>query len=338
MSTPLEQIRLGARRLREGGVVAFPTETVYGLGADALSEAAVARVYELKGRPRRNPLIVHVAGPEMARQVVAAGAWTDEAELLARRFWPGPLSIILARSPALPEIVTAGSGGVAVRCPDHPTALALLFEFGGPLVGPSANPSGRVSPTTAAHVREAFDERDVLVLDGGACAGGIESTVLSLMGGRGVPARILRPGLIGAEELARALGRPVVSGPPAAVAEGAPLPGPGLLPRHYAPATPASLFSGRDWPGVLGAVAGPAVVISRTARAVAPPHTLILMPTNAHAYAARLYAALREADALHVAAILIERVPEDGPGRGDGPVWSAIADRLNRATARADNP
>lgn len=322
MSGTIGDITTAARILREGGVVAFPTETVYGLGADAFNERAVARVYELKGRPKRNPLIVHVSGPEMARRVVST--WTDDAEALAREFWPGPLSIILPKSPALPEIVTAGGPSVAVRCPFHPTALALLFEFESPLVGPSANLSGQVSPTTAQHVRQAFPEDDVFVLEGGACTGGIESTVLSLADPKHPV--ILRPGLVGPEEIARVLRRSVTLASPASQGDGA-LPSPGLMDRHYAPRTPARVFDAADWPRVVEQAPGPAVVVTHRLRDVHPPHRLICMPIDAHEYAAALYAALREADAQDAAVILVERPPTEGA------VWHAIADRLRRATA-----
>jgi L-threonylcarbamoyladenylate synthase len=321
MSGTIEEINLAAEHLRKGGVVAFPTETVYGLGADAFNEKAIARVYQLKGRPARNPLIVHVSGPEMARRAVAV--WPDEADALAREFWPGPLSIILPRSARLPPSVTAGGPGVAVRCPLHPTALALLFEFAGPLVGPSANLSGQVSPTTAGHVREAFGNTDVLILEGGRCTGGIESTVLSLLDV--AHPRVLRPGLIGPEEIARILGRSVASGPPSREGAGAPLDSPGLLGRHYAPRTPARLFGASEWPAVLGEE--PVVVITHRLRDVPSPHHLITLPHTPEEYAAGLYAAIREADARGAGRILIERPPVAGT------VWHAIADRLRRATS-----
>ena len=184
MFTHPEEIAAAVARLRAGGVVAFPTETVYGLGADALDERAVARVFELKGRPSNNPLIVHVTGIEMARRVVAEGAWSREAGLAAKAFWPGPLSIVLAKADVVPAIVTGGGGNVAVRCPDHSDDAGRAGagrRFGGRWWGRAANVSGRVSPTIAEHVREAFSEERVLVLDGGACRGGIESTVLSLV-------------------------------------------------------------------------------------------------------------------------------------------------------------
>src|SRR5690606_24576931 len=216
----------------------------YGLGADAMNPRAVARVFELKGRPANNPLIVHVSGPEMAAKV--AREWPAQADTLARRFWPGPLSILVPRSLALPAAVTAGSDLVAVRCPNHPVTLALLFTFGGPLVGPSANLSGGISPTEAEHVRSAFPEEAVYVLDGGRCDTGIESTVLDVTSD---PPRILRPGAIGADDIAAVIGVKVLGpGEPDAKNSregsqaGGPLLAPGLMERHYAPRTPAHLF------------------------------------------------------------------------------------------------
>ncbi|MFN7020728.1 MAG: L-threonylcarbamoyladenylate synthase [Phycisphaerales bacterium] len=312
--------------LRRGGVVAFPTETVYGLGADALSPEAIERVFLLKGRPRNNPLIVHVSGPEMARTV--ARDWPESAERLAAEFWPGPLSMLLPRRSSLPEAVTAGSDLVAVRCPNHPLALALIFEFAGPIVGPSANPSGAVSPTTAAHVLEAFANRDVLVLDGGACPAGIESTVIDLSTR---PARILRPGVIGPEQISRAMDMEVAS--PAAPESPTdpqcdlPLHSPGRLERHYAPRTPARLFETHQWPAVLTS-APRAAVLTYTALRVQPPHMAVELPADPAGYAAALYAALRDADRSGAAVILIQRPPESGD-----PIWLAVADRLRRATS-----
>jgi L-threonylcarbamoyladenylate synthase len=330
LSTTIPDISAAIERLRAGGVVAFPTETVYGLGADALNGAAVHRVYALKGRPANNPLIVHVSGPEMAARLVRE--WTADADALARMYWPGPLTLVLPRAPAaegkqrVPDVVTGGGDTIAVRCPDHPVALSLLFGLGSPLVGPSANPSGRVSPTTAAHVREAFAPEDVMVLEGGPCRAGIESTVVDLSCAR---ARILRPGLIGAGEIAAVLGRPVQEGP-VEIAPGS-LPSPGLLARHYAPRTPARLFE----PGELSALLreaeaspqGGAVVISHDELAVScPPHTHMAMPSDPEHYAFHLYSSLREADEVKPAIILIQRPPNELG------VWQAILDRLLRAT------
>jgi L-threonylcarbamoyladenylate synthase len=311
-----EEIARAVEILRGGGLVVFPTETVYGLGASALNAAAVARVFEAKGRPSTNPLIVHVSGEEMAQRT--AGAWPEDACKLARAFWPGPLTIVVPTSPAIPAAVTAGGGTVGIRCPDHHVTLALLEAFGGPLVGPSANPSGRVSPTTAEHVRESFPH--LYVLEGGACRGGIESTVVSVAGP--VP-RILRPGLIGAEEISIVVGHPVEEGmveaPPGEAA-----PAPGLLPVHYAPASPAAIIEPAQLDRALASGDRVALLTHSGMRAPSP-HVVIGMPAEPGPYAARLYAALREADAQRPSLIAIERPPRHGP------VWAAIADRLSRA-------
>ncbi len=323
MSAGPEEIARAVGRLRAGGVVAFPTETVYGLGADAFNEQAVARVFVLKGRPPNNPLIVHVSGEEMARRVAAPNSWSKDASALARAFWPGPLTIVVRKSADVPPIVTASGPTVALRAPDHHVALALLAGLESPIVGPSANPSGRISPTTADHVREAFQEADVLVLDGGPCRGGIESTVVSLAGPTPV---VLRLGLVAGAELGRVLGRPVeIAAPGEGAAPDTPAPSPGMQARHYAPRTPAVLFSPDQWPRVL-TVRRAAVVSSRD-RSSPPPHVLIRMPADAGAYAARLYAALREADAVGADLIAIEKPAESGP------IWDAIRDRLARAAS-----
>lgn len=319
------EIAAAVERLREGRAVAFPTETVYGLGADARSPTAVREVFRLKNRPPSNPLIVHVADASGARAVVAH--WPSRAQALADRFWPGPLTIVLRAADSVPREVTGGGDTVAVRCPDHPVALALLRAFGGPLVGPSANPSGSLSPTCAEHVRESFDERSVMVLDGGPCRVGIESTVVSLAHD---PARILRSGAIGADELADALGESLdIDTHAADAAEGSALASPGRLASHYAPDAPAFLRSPDEIAAELGRGTGSVVVLSH-APLDAPVRegvTLIAMPTTDRAYAHRLYAALHEADELGPERILIEHP------RGEGPVWDAVRDRLRRACA-----
>lgn len=321
-------------RLRSGGVVAFPTETVYGLGADALNSLAVARVFALKSRPWNNPLIVHAADTAMAQRCVSV--WSDDAERLAAAFWPGPLSIVLPKASNIPPIVTGGGDGVAVRCPDHPLTLELLHAFGSPLVGPSANPSGRVSPTTAKHVRASFAEADVLVLDGGACVGGIESTVVDV---RPATPRVLRPGLIGADDIARVLGRHVEHGIHAAGTGGDPaaaLPSPGLLRSHYAPRTPAVLADASDLAAVASAASGGVVVITigpDGAASLPSAVARITLPADARGYARGLYAALRRADAAGIGLIVIER-PAPSADAPDAGVWSAVLDRLDRATAR----
>jgi L-threonylcarbamoyladenylate synthase len=311
-------------RLSRGGMVAFPTETVYGLGTDAFDQLAVSRVFALKGRPDRNPLIVHVANVAMARLAVAT--WPREAELLAERFWPGPLTIVLPKAPAIPENVSGGGPNVGVRCPDHPVTLELLRTFGRPLVGPSANPSGRISPTAASHVKAYFAPQQVLVLDGGACRAGIESTVVSIVD----PLRpvILRPGIISAQAISEALGVPVEIDQDHH--EHGPLPGPGMSPSHYAPTTPSRMVSASEAINAASAASPQRAILSiTTLREAARGHVVIQMASDAPTYAANLYAALMRADAAGVSEILIETPPmKDG-----NPLWVAVMDRLTRATS-----
>lgn len=309
----IHDIQDAARILAEGGVVAFPTETVYGLGADALNAEAIAKVYALKGRPANNPLIVHVASIEMARSVTSQ--WSETADKLAQAFWPGPLTIVVPRHERVPEIVTGGGETVALRMPAHEMARGLIETFGRPIVGPSANASGSISPTLAAHVTQSLGE-GVPVLDGGPCERGIESTVVRVDQSS---VSILRLGVIGRDEIARVV--PVVDAP--AQNAGDPLPSPGMLTRHYAPRTPTRVVEAGDVAGVL-AEHPRAALISIT------PTNLpgsIAMPADASSYARRLYAALREADAMDADLILVER-----PG-GIGPIWDAVRDRLCRASA-----
>lgn len=322
-----DDIRAAAERLTAGGAVAFPTETVYGLGADAMNAGAIARVFALKGRPTSNPLIVHALDEAMARSVAAD--WPGDASRLARAFWPGPLTLVLPKAGALPGAVAGGGPTVAVRCPDHPVALTLIEAFGGPIVGPSANVSGAVSPTRAEHVRRVWPEADVLVLDGGPCRAGLESTVLSL-GDRDHPPEILRPGVIGLDEIGRALERAVA---PPAPDHGSARGSPGRAGPHYRPRTPAVLVDSLDdLDRVLGE--GPCVVLGPPGVPVAagPPHQTIPMPTGAGAYAAELYAALREADAMGAATIAVVRPPERGESAEETAVWAAVRERLGRAT------
>jgi len=320
-----EEIAIAVARIKAGGVVAFPTETVYGLGASALNPDAVRRVFALKGRPSNNPLIVHVSGEAMARRVVEH--WPADAAALARAFWPGPLTLVLPKADAIVPDVTAGGHTVGVRCPDHPLTLAMLEACATPLVGPSANVSGHVSPTTAEHVRAAFSASDVFTLDGGTCRGGIESTVLWLADGT---PRILRPGLISAEQISSVLGRRVAAaGEGSAPARAGVLPSPGLLDRHYAPIARAVRFEGARFEDALRAMAlsGRGVVISHANHVVPPPHRLIRLPDDAAGYASGFYAALREADVGDPSLIAVELPP-----MGPDPIWDAIHDRLSRAT------
>ncbi len=324
MSSPANRIDACVKRLRSGGLVAFPTETVYGLGAVATDENAVASVFALKGRPARNPLIVHVDGAEMARAYSAN--WPDAAQRLADAFWPGPLTLVLPRSERVPSIVTGGGETVALRCPDHPLALALIEQLGEGIVGPSANPSGGVSPTCAEHVRDSFSEDQVYVLDGGACVAGIESTVLDLTQS---PARVLRPGVIGPEQVAAVLGSPVLGYVPG---EGSDIRSPGLLGPHYAPRATTRLFTGQDGLGSLRTRRpGPAVVIARGAFEIGPDAQMLRLPSDARGFGAGLYAALREADGQNPALIAVESPPRSAETADERAIWAAVLERLTRA-------
>ena len=310
-----------AALLRRGEVVAFPTETVYGLGAHALDPQAVARIYAAKGRPAWNPLIVHVADATAARAL--ARTWPASAARLAERYWPGPLTLVLPRQPVVPDSVTAGLDTVALRVPAHPVAAALLRACGLPLAAPSANRSGEVSPTTAAHVARSLGTRIPLILDGGATSVGIESTVLDLSGPQPV---LLRPGMVTREALEALVGPLVVAGP--AAREEAARPSPGMLERHYAPRAPLVLVE----PGVDAA----ALAAVRAARArgesvaalslggALPADTTVTLPADPAAYAKGLYAALHHLDESGVGCILVEAPPAAAG-------WEAIRDRLRRA-------
>lgn len=318
-----EAIAAGVRELAAGGLVVFPTETVYGLGADAHNAAAVARVFALKGRPANNPLIVHVSGTPMARRVV--DAWPDEAERLVGSFWPGPLTLVLPRRSDLPDAVTAGGPTVGVRCPDHPVALALIEASGMPIVGPSANLSGRLSPTTADHAAAGFADHELLIIDGGACRAGIESTVLDLTG---PTPRILRPGVIGAEAIASVLGRPVASPEPGYFSDAdAPVASPGLLGAHYQPDTPVCLITDAGDAAVTAsdALIAWSVNTHPGARRVFP------IPTDPGGFAAALYARLHDADACGAERILVELPVRPGDPTTLG-IYLAILERLGRAS------
>ena len=310
-----------AGRLLRGGLVAFPTETVYGLGGLALEPLAVRAIYAAKGRPATNPLIVHVLGEDDARPL--CDRWPLEARLLAQRFWPGPLTLVLPRSALVPDEVTAGGDTVAVRSPSHPDARALLSRLSGaPLAGPSANRSEHVSPTTAAHVLRDLNGRIDAVLDGGRCAVGIESTVVALLP---IP-RLLRAGAITREQLEEVLGC-VLQGPPEPGARAPSIAqSPGQQRRHYAPAGRVLLVDASEVAAaVLGDGRAGAIVHSAEAPAAAAVKRL---PDTAAGYARELYAALRELEDADCATIVIERVPM-------GAEWAAIRDRLERAAAPA---
>jgi L-threonylcarbamoyladenylate synthase len=323
-----QDMLLAAAVLRAGGVVAFPTETVYGLGADATRPDALERVYALKGRPRNHPLIVHVADAAAAR--AWAREWPEAAQRLAQRFWPGPLTLVLPRSPLAHDAVTGGQDTVALRVPAHPVARALLQAFGGAIAAPSANRYGHVSPTRAAHVREEFGDAVPIVLDGGDCEVGLESTIVACLDGRLV---LLRPGAITRGDLRAAAGGEVALAAPGAPA----LPRtPGSTPAHYAPRTPLALVDGTRLAAEARAraAAGQRVGVLALAGAPAgmPPAIRWLAGgSDAARYGHDLYARLRDLDRLGLGHLLVERVPA-------GEAWDAVRDRLARAAAGSAGP
>jgi L-threonylcarbamoyladenylate synthase len=306
-------------QLKAGDLVAFPTETVYGLGADASNTDAVKKIFAAKGRPANHPLIVHVA------DAVQLANWARDippaAHKLAKTFWPGPLTLVLQRNANVPDAVTGGQDTVALRVPSHPVAQALLREFGGGVAAPSANRFGRVSATTAAHVREEFGDSVACVLDGGAADVGIESTIVDCS--RATPT-LLRPGWITPQQLEAALGAPLAA--PGASAPRAP----GTLDKHYAPQTPLQLMEADLVVELARSLARQgrrvAVLARTTLRPVIEGLVWIAAPADAAGYAHDLYAKLRELDHAGCDAILVEQPPEE-------PEWLAIRDRLNRAAA-----
>ncbi|WP_291271111.1 L-threonylcarbamoyladenylate synthase [Geothrix sp.] len=311
-------IREAAAILASGGLVAFPTETVYGLGADGLNPEAVARIYAAKGRPATNPVILHVADAGAARALVSR--WPAEAQALVERFWPGPLTLVLPASETVPAIVRAGGPSVALRCPAHPVALALIRAAGRPLAAPSANRSQHLSPTRAEHVASSLGEAVDLILDGGATAAGLESTILDLSG---EAPRILRPGPIQPAELAALIGP--VDLWAGAVKAGVRQAAPGMAERHYAPRARLELVA----PGSgLAAASGRVAYVALGVLPHLPGGVRgVLLPLDAEAVGTRLYALLHELDDAGFERILMERPPETE-------AWLAVRDRLRRASAK----
>ncbi|HSQ56089.1 MAG TPA: L-threonylcarbamoyladenylate synthase [Gemmata sp.] len=323
-------IARAAECIRAGGLVAFPTETVYGLGANALDPVAVGRIFAAKGRPPSNPLIVHVA--EAPQILNIAAVWPETASRLAEKFWPGPLTIVVQKKPTVPDLVTAGGPTVAIRCPAHPVARALIGAAGVPLAAPSANRSTELSPTRAEHVLKGLGGRIDMVLDGGPCRGGLESTVVD---STGPVVRVLRPGPITMPMLEQLIGKvEMTSREPAQPGEVAR--SPGQMARHYSPRTRLRLVEANDLledsiearrAGLqVGSVsfirpdAGLAEVVGEGGRHI----SLTADPEMA---AALLYAALHRLDELGLDLLLVEIPP-------DTPEWSAIRDRLSRAASR----
>ncbi len=314
-----QEIKNAVAVLRAGGLVAFPTETVYGLGADAANPEALKKVFAAKGRPHDHPLIVHVA------DAVQLANWAREippaAGKLAKKFWPGPLTIILRRAASVSDLVTGGQDTVALRVPSHPVAQALLRAFGGGIAAPSANRFGRVSATTAAHVRSEFGDTVDCVLDGGAADVGIESTIVDLSGER--PA-LLRPGWITAQQLQEALGQPLAA--PGSASPRAP----GTLAKHYAPQTPLMMMEADLMLELAASLTRQGKRVAVLARAALQPLlpglVWIAAPTDASGYAHDLYNNLRQLDDAKCDTILVEEPPQT-------PDWAAIKDRLMRAAA-----
>ncbi len=290
-------IERAARILRGGGLVAFPTETVYGLGANALDEAAVKGIFAAKGRPGTNPVIVHVASIEQVPRV--ADAWPEVASRLAEKFWPGPLTLVLPRRPEVPDAVTAGGPTVAVRCPNHPVALALIRAAGVPLAAPSANRSTELSPTLAVHVFKSLNGRIDAILDGGPCAAGLESTVVDLTDG----VRILRPGPVTAAMLEAVVGALAVGADEGEIAKS-----PGRMAKHYSPRTPVLLVND----------------VGEARRLEGERSFVFELGNDPEKAAANLYAKLHELDDGRFDRIVIALPP-------DAPEWAAIRDRLQRA-------
>jgi L-threonylcarbamoyladenylate synthase len=309
-----EEVRRAAEVLKRGGLVGFPTETVYGLGADASSAEAMARLYAVKGRPADHPVIVHFADAE------TAFSWAREvppgARSLAKAFWPGPLTMVLKRSAKAKDFVTGGQDTIGLRVPGHPVAQELLRAFGGGIAAPSANRFGKVSPTTAAHVRADLGDDVDLVLDGGASEVGIESTIVDLSGATPV---LLRPGRITRQELEKVLGALVQekSGDSPRHSGG--------LERHYAPKTPARLVPPHELDREIARLRDRVAVLAFS-RPDERVEYWLRLPREPAAYAHKLYAALRELDGAGCESILIEAPPET-------PEWAGVRDRLARATS-----
>lgn len=330
-------VRRAAELLRTGEVVALPTETVYGLAANALDERAVAKIFQIKGRPAHNPIIVHVADNEMARRCVSR--WPELADKLSKAFWPGPLTLVLPRADEIPEIVTAGGTTVGVRWPSHPFIQAVIRECGFPLAAPSANLSNQISPTNAEHVRQQLGGKISLIVDGAQSQVGIESTVLDLSMN---PPQILRPGMIHSESLAAVCGE--VQSPSAFAAPGrdakskvqSPEPAlrsPGLLKKHYSPKARLRVLHWRsdvDLRAQLSAFNFQPTTTHIIAHTKIPggfaPENVSVIPHDAEAFARALYAELHRCDEVGAELIIVEAPPET-------PEWSGVADRLRRASA-----
>jgi L-threonylcarbamoyladenylate synthase len=325
MSSSPSEIKTAAQLLKAGDLVALPTETVYGLGADATSLAALQKLYRLKGRPQYHPVIVHLYSLEQVND------WAidlpDSFFILAEKFWPGPLTMIVKRASGVLDAVTGGQDTVGLRMPSHPVAIALLKEFGRGLAAPSANKFGRISPTTALAVKEEFGAELKMVLDGGSCDVGIESTIVNLSDSNSPP-KILRPGMILADDLFRALQKQ----PEDDLADDVDAPRvPGALPSHYAPVTKTDLVPSHLLHKTIEQYADrkSLAVISFSPLSLEGLNAsnLIVAEQEPYAYARSLYANLRALDRLKQSLIIVEEPPQT-------PEWSGIRDRLLRASSK----
>ncbi len=329
-------IEASVQLLSEGQVVALPTETVYGLAANALNPDAVEQIFRIKGRPAHNPVIVHVSSTTMARNCTAS--WPDTAQALAKAFWPGPLTLVLPKSPTIPDSITAGGNTVGLRWPSHPLMQAVIQKCGFPLAAPSANLSTQTSPTQATHVIQSLNSKIPLVVDAGPCNVGIESTVIDLTVS---PPQILRPGMIHAEALQAVLGEVQTQTSKAASHTAR---SPGQMDRHYAPQTPVLLASWRNDNDLLRQIKRARNNQNPTSADLSPSTTCVIchnsppspelfmrvsmIPHDPEAYARALYGELHACDALRPRLLVIENVPETHP-------WLGIADRLHRAATPA---
>ena len=313
-------IAAAAAVLRKGGLVAMPTETVYGLATNALDAEAIERVFAAKGRPSFNPLIAHA--PSLAKARELADPWPEAAELLGGRFWPGPLTLVVPKARHIPDRLTGGLPTVAVRVPNHPVALALLNALPFPLAAPSANRFTQLSPTSPAHVRKELADRVDLILDAGASELGIESTVVDVSGPEPI---LLRPGALGSREIEEVLGCTLL--PPADISGDAPRPGPGMIDRHYSPRAELKVVSRSELPETAAAATargekvGVLLIDGRDATAGA---SVRVMTATAAGYSAQLYAALHDMDDEGCDIVLVEEPPHH-------PDWAAVRDRLSRA-------
>lgn len=311
----MDDVRLAAKIIKKGGVVAFPTETVYGLGANTFNPLAVARVFEVKRRPRFDPLIVHISSPSDLKKLVEE--IPSPVRKLTKRFWPGPLTVVLTKKEDVPDIVTAGFPTVAVRMPRHPLALKLIELADCPIAAPSANPFGYLSPTSAEHVRDQLGDRVDLILDGGTCEVGVESTIISFAEAK---PWLLRPGGIALEEIESLIGEVKVLKDN----EGRPL-APGMLPKHYAPRTQLVMDHSVD-PAVIRKNKRVGLLAFREPKPLFEWHHVEILSKRGdlREAAANLFSALRKLDAMDLDLIVAEAVPDVGLGR-------AIMDRLRKA-------